>query len=100
MLLYRFRCYGLIYGWLIFSVGSLLFMFGGYVGQGLLEAYGLPLSSEAEPVFYSAVGVFAAVGSALVFWAGAHALPSLLHAIAARAEPPPSLPPPRWSTTP
>ena len=36
MLMYKYRCYRLIYGWLFLSVSSLLFSFGGYVAQSLL----------------------------------------------------------------
>lgn len=68
MLLYRFRCYALIYGWLLFSVGSLLFLFGGYVGQGLLQAYGVAPASDVQLIFYPSIGVFSLLGSALVFW--------------------------------
>jgi hypothetical protein len=69
MLLYRFRCYALIYGWLLFSVASLLYLFGGYVGDGLLQAYGVSPGAETLLVLHGAVALFAVAGAALVFWA-------------------------------
>ena len=39
MLLYRYRCYKLMYGWLLFSVASLLFSFGGLVLEQVRVSY-------------------------------------------------------------
>jgi hypothetical protein len=69
MLLYRFRCYVLIYGWLLLSVGSLLFLFGGYVGIGLLTAYNVTPGTQALFLFHWGIGAFAVAGAVLVFWA-------------------------------
>ena len=63
--LYKCRCYAVIYAWLFFSVGSLLFIFGGYVGETLFEVYQLPLDL---PTGVFALYNFSAVGTLLVFW--------------------------------
>ena len=39
MLLYRWRCYKLMYGWLLFSVASLLYSFGGLVLEQVSYPY-------------------------------------------------------------
>jgi len=65
MLMYKYRCYRLIYGWLFLSVSSLLFSFGGYVAQSLLEMHDIPVDA---PSFFLSLTNFAAVGTLLVFW--------------------------------
>ena len=67
MLLYRHRCYKLMYGWLLFSVASLLFSFGGLVLEQLLEIYEI---AADRPSFSLFLYNFSAVGTLLVFWSG------------------------------
>mmetsp|Transcript_18341 Transcript_18341/g.37377 ORF Transcript_18341/g.37377 Transcript_18341/m.37377 type:complete len:384 (+) Transcript_18341:74-1225(+) len=67
MLLYKYRCYRLMYGWLLFSVASLLFSFGGLVLQQLLETFQVATDRPTLTLFlYN----FSAVGTLLVFWRG------------------------------
>jgi len=65
LLLYRCRCYRVIYAWLFLSVSTLLFLFGGYVVRELLLMHDLPMDS---PTFFLSLYNFAAVGTLLVFW--------------------------------
>lgn len=67
-LLYRHRCYALIYGWLLLSVSGLLFAFGGFVAQQLFELHDLPVDGVS---FYLVLWNFSCVGTLLVFWAEA-----------------------------
>ena len=63
MLLYRYRCYKLMYGWLLFSVASLLFSFGGLVLEQLLEIYEIAADRPSLSLFlynFSAVGTLLA----------------------------------------
>jgi presenilin 1 len=65
LLLYKLRCMRLIYGWLCFSVGSLLFVFGSYIAQQLLVRNGVAMDA---PSFYLLAFNFAVVGTLAVFW--------------------------------
>lgn len=65
LLLYKFRCYMLIYGWLFLSVGSLLLLFGGFVAQQLLELYAVPVD---WPSAYLLMYNTAVLGTLLIFW--------------------------------
>ncbi|KAL1515826.1 hypothetical protein AB1Y20_002442 [Prymnesium parvum] len=65
LVLYKLRCYLVIYSWLIVSVGSLLFLFGGFVAQQLLEVYAIALD---WPTGFFCMYNFAVVGTFLVFW--------------------------------
>ena len=60
MLMYKYRCYRLIYGWLFLSVSSLLFSFGGYVAQSLLvgSSTGLGLLLHSQAFYKAASGWF------------------------------------------
>jgi len=64
-LLYYYRCYRVMYGWLLFSVASLLFTFGGYVLRQLLAIYELPAD---EPTLLLFLYNFAVIGTMVVFW--------------------------------
>lgn len=64
-LLYKFRCYVAIYGWLFLSVGSLLFLFGGFVLRQLLALHSIPIDSVS---FTLLMYNFSAVGTLLIFW--------------------------------
>ena len=59
MLLYRWRCYKLMYGWLLFSVASLLYSFGGLVLEQLLEVYAI---ATDRPTLSLLLYNFAAIG--------------------------------------
>ena len=65
LLLYKMRCYLLIYGWLFLSVGSLLSLFGGFVVQQLLTINAIPID---WPSSYLLLYNFSIVGTLLVFW--------------------------------
>jgi presenilin 1 len=65
LLLYKYRCYVLIYAWLFFSVSTLLFLFGGYVAQQLLEMHDVPTDAVS---FFFVLWNFSAVGTLMVFW--------------------------------
>ena len=50
MLLYRWRCYKLMYGWLLFSVASLLYSFGGLVLEQARVRVRVRVRVRANPV--------------------------------------------------
>ena len=65
LLMYKMRCYKLMYGWLLLSVLSLLFSFGGFVAERLLERARIRIEPGwGEATFYAALLVFAACGTA------------------------------------
>jgi len=67
LLLYKYRCYKVMYGWLLFSVASLLFSFGGFVAQSLLVLYEVACDQVTLTLLlYN----FSALGTVLVFWTG------------------------------
>ena len=68
LLLYKYRCYRVMYGWLLFSVASLLFSFGGFVLEQLLELYAVPAD---QPTLMLFLYNFSVLGTILVFWDGA-----------------------------
>lgn len=65
LLLYKYRCYRVMYGWLLFSVASLLFTFGGVVLRQLLATYEVPADEPTLLLFLYNVAV---VGTLVVFW--------------------------------
>ena len=67
LLLYRYRCYRLMYGWLLFSVASLLFSFGGLVLQQLLELHSVATDRPSLVLLLYNLSV---VGTVAVFWSG------------------------------
>jgi len=65
LLLYKLRCYRVIYGWLMLSVSVLLFTFGGNVAWSLVALHEIPVDAATLVLLlYN----FAAVGTLLVFW--------------------------------
>ena len=65
LILYKCRCYLIIYAWLFLSVTSLLVGFGGYVAREILMMHDVPLDA---PSFYLVLYNYAAVGTLLIFW--------------------------------
>jgi len=65
LLLYKFRCYLIIYAWLFLSVSTLLFLFGGYVVRELLLMHDVPWDA---PSFYFVLWNLSATGTLMVFW--------------------------------
>ena len=65
LLLYKWRCYLIIYTWLFVSVSTMLGFFGGFVAQELLAIHDVPVD---RPAFTLIMYNFAAVGTLLVFW--------------------------------
>ena len=65
LLLYKGRCYLIIYGWFFMSVSTLLFGFGGYILQELLTMHDIPFDS---PSFLFIMWNVSAVGTLLIFW--------------------------------
>jgi len=67
VLLYKYRCLKIIYGWLITSSLIIVAFFGGYFFYLLLQAYNLPLDSIS---FSLLIWNFAVVGILAIFWHG------------------------------
>jgi len=65
VILYKYRCLKIIYGWLMFSTCSLLAAFGGYVFFLLLEAKNMPLDYLTFSVL---LWNFSVVGIIAIFW--------------------------------
>jgi len=67
VILYKYRCLRIIYGWLITSSLMMLALFGGYFIYLLLDAYGLA-SDWISFTFF--LWNFAVVGILAIFWHG------------------------------
>jgi len=67
VLLYKYRCLKIIYGWLISSSLIIVAFFGGYFFLLLLQAYNLPLDYIS---FSLLIWNFAIVGILAIFWHG------------------------------
>ena len=65
LLLYKCRCYLLIYAWLFLSVSTLLFIFGGYVVDELLIMHDVPVDTYS---YFFVMYNFAACGTLMIFW--------------------------------
>ncbi len=65
LVLYKCRCYIVIYAWLLLSVASLLFIFAGYVLLQLCARHGVPLDAIS---FYGLMYNLSVGGTLLVFW--------------------------------
>eukprot|EP01117_Protostelium_nocturnum_P006011 TRINITY_DN2161_c0_g1_i1.p1 TRINITY_DN2161_c0_g1~~TRINITY_DN2161_c0_g1_i1.p1 ORF type:complete len:392 (-),score=96.88 TRINITY_DN2161_c0_g1_i1:22-1197(-) len=67
VLLYKYRCYKLLYGWLVMSAVMMFGLFGGLLSYLLLQAYNLPIDWLT---FTFSLWNFAVVGVLTVFWHG------------------------------
>jgi cell division protein FtsL len=67
VILYKYRCLKIIYGWLITSSLMLLAAFGGYFFYLLLESFNLPFDAIT---FSFLLWNFAVVGILAIFWHG------------------------------
>jgi len=65
VVLYKYRCLKVIYGWLITSTGMLLAVFGGYLFLLMLEAENLAIDSITFSIL---LWNFAVVGIMSIFW--------------------------------
>jgi len=65
VVLYKYRCLKLIFGWLILSTGVMLGFFGGYLLYNLLDAWNVPMDWFT---FALIIWNFAAVGNIAIFW--------------------------------
>lgn len=67
VILYKYRCLKLIYGWLILSSFMIIAAFGGYFMYLLLVAYNLPLDTISYSIIIWNFGI---VGILAIFWHG------------------------------
>lgn len=67
VILYKYRCLKVIYGWLITSSFIIIAAFGGYFFYLLLQAYNLPLDMVS---FFFLIWNFGVVGIIAIFWHG------------------------------
>ncbi|PRP80684.1 hypothetical protein PROFUN_11643 [Planoprotostelium fungivorum] len=67
VVLYKYRCYKILYGWLILSCIMMFGLFGGTLAYYMLIAYNLPLDWLT---FSFCLWNFAVVGVLTVFWHG------------------------------
>lgn len=65
LLLYKYRCMRIIYGWLILSTSMLLGMFGFYAFRLILEVFYIPLDIISAALL---LWNFAVVGTLSIFW--------------------------------
>eukprot|EP01125_Pyxidicula_operculata_P017151 TRINITY_DN597_c5_g1_i1.p1 TRINITY_DN597_c5_g1~~TRINITY_DN597_c5_g1_i1.p1 ORF type:complete len:453 (+),score=130.76 TRINITY_DN597_c5_g1_i1:57-1415(+) len=65
VILYKYRCLRIIYGWLLLSTGMMLAGFGGYLSYEIIKAINIPMD-------YITFGIllwnFAVVGNISIFW--------------------------------
>jgi len=67
VLLYKYRCLKIIYGWLMFTTAILLAFFGGFMFYSMIVTYNLPLDFVT---FSFIVWNFMIVGILAIFWYG------------------------------
>jgi len=65
VILYKYRCLKLIFGWLILSTGIMLGFFGGYLSYQVLYAFNIPMDYFT---FSVVLWNFAIVGNIAIFW--------------------------------
>lgn len=63
--LYKFRCYRILYGWLLVSVVSLIFNLGSFVADSLLRSVNATVDAVS---FYLFFYNFAAIGGLITLW--------------------------------
>jgi len=65
VVLYKYRCMKLLFGWLILSTGLMLGGFGGYIIYQVLDGFNVPMDYFT---FAFIVWNFAVVGNVAIFW--------------------------------
>uniref|UniRef100_A0A6B2L6U7 Presenilin n=1 Tax=Arcella intermedia TaxID=1963864 RepID=A0A6B2L6U7_9EUKA len=65
VVLYKYRCLKLIFGWLILSTGTMLGFFGGYLTYQILSALNIPMDWLT---FSIVIWNFTVVGNISIFW--------------------------------
>jgi len=65
VILYKYRCLKLLFGWLILSTGVMLAGFGGYIFYQVLQAFNVPMDYFT---FAFIIWNFAVVGNIAIFW--------------------------------